>query len=145
MTPRLLVLFAGLFIAPDGLENEDAKKMQGSWIAVGLEHDGIVEDATTKRAAYHFLADKFVFLIGDDEQRITFRLDPSKSPKQFTLGDKGKPTLGIYEFKDDKLRICLPTKGDGKSPTEFTGGRGSMLLTLRRAKEGEIPAKPAKQ
>jgi uncharacterized protein (TIGR03067 family) len=128
-------------------EKGDAQKLQGTWIAVSWAKDGEpARDVEPGKVAFHFRADKLSFLIGKAEQVATFRLDTDKSPKRMTLvdNDNNKTSVAIYEFRDDKLRFCALIKEDGNYPKEFTGAKGHTLITFRRAKEGEVPVKPAR-
>ncbi|HVS35741.1 MAG TPA: TIGR03067 domain-containing protein [Gemmataceae bacterium] len=51
--------------------------------------------------------------------------------------DKGTRSLGIYEVKDDVLRICLAKPGNER-PTEFSSkeGSGRNIIVLRRRRDG---------
>jgi uncharacterized protein (TIGR03067 family) len=60
--------------------------------------------------------------------KAQFTNDPAKSPKTIdyvhTAGsNKGKTTLGIYEFDADLLKICMAAPGS-KRPTKFESVRG---------------------
>jgi uncharacterized protein (TIGR03067 family) len=73
---------------------------------------------------------------------LSKHLDPSKKPRTITYPYEGKITFyGIYEVKDDELRIC----GDGvdtateknpeaRRPRKFDSKEG-LLLVFRREKK----------
>jgi uncharacterized protein (TIGR03067 family) len=60
--------------------------------------------------------------------KAQFTNDPSKSPKTLdyvhtAASNKGKTTLGIYQFDADLLKICMAAPGS-KRPTKFESTRG---------------------
>jgi len=110
---------------------EDAAKLQGAWVRIYVDVDGKKTDDGKKKAGEAVTlvvkGDKF----GDD----TFKLDPTKKPKQIDLtivNDKGKSMTwpGIYELKGDELKVCFPFPFEGKfdkiaiRPTAFGSKRG---------------------
>ena len=76
----------------------------------------------------------------------TYRLDPTKSPRQidFTFsGEVQMIALGIYQLDGDKLKLCLcvdPVKFDQR-PTEMAtkAGQTRIILTLKRVAGAERP------
>lgn len=89
-----------------------------------------------------------------DDVRLSFKVDPSKSPRQIdlTLLDgphKGTTLRGMYEFKGGGWWICFAEPGssvDRPSKVEYGTGEGRTMVILRRAPvetgAGEVP--PAK-
>lgn len=66
-------------------------------------------------------------------------LDPSKSPKEFKMQlrgwQNGKFLFGIYEIKNDRLKICWsPT---GEKPMDFGAKEDRLSLSMAR----KIPSK----
>jgi uncharacterized protein (TIGR03067 family) len=132
----ILVLGAG--------EATDAKKetakFQGTWNLSALTYDG----------EEHKLKFKIVFkgnegvVEGNDQveteyAKIKFKLDPAASPKNMDItvigGSQTDSKMeGIYELKDDELRICAKVFGGGR-PSEFKAPDGSttVLLVLKKA------------
>src|SRR5690242_9408153 len=121
MTPcRFLLTGVGLLgvaILGRGQDREaDARRIVGIWKVVSGEKQGTQE----KDALGH----RFVFgqeiLTFEDARgkpvppRTRYRLHPEKSPKEIDIidaeGDGGKggraASLGIYELKGDRLRVC---------------------------------------
>jgi uncharacterized protein (TIGR03067 family) len=82
---------------------------------------------------------------GDGEVRkeygkLSFKLDPSTMPKCIDLKVSEGTQLnlameGIYDLKDDQLRICINVLGQDR-PTEFKSPDGAsiVVLTLKRKK-----------
>ena len=72
--------------------------------------------------------------------KISFKLDPSTTPGcvDMTIGagvQKDAVIEGIYQLKDDELRICARVFGKDR-PIEFSSPEGSsiVLLVLKREK-----------
>lgn len=146
MTLRLILLVAaGFFIAADDKDDavkKELKNLEGTWKVVAMERDGKQEpDEVAKAPEFTFKGDKIVFKTGDKEREMTFKIDPTKKPKEIDLGEasagqvsKGK---GIYIFNTEKgeLKICVG-KRDGDRPTEFATkeGTGVSIITFKRAK-----------
>lgn len=62
----------------------------------------------------------------------TFRLDPSKSPRQIDLINRNDRIYrGIYKLEDDDLVICLDRGEDGPRPTDFKAPEGSERVLFR--------------
>ena len=73
--------------------------------------------------------DRGTFTRGDQVTHGSYALDESASPRSINITiadgpDKGKKKLGIYEVKDNVLRLCVGPVG-GKRPARFesTAGR----------------------
>jgi uncharacterized protein (TIGR03067 family) len=69
---------------------------------------------------------------------VKFKLDPAKKPKTIDMtAEKAKQeqVLGIYELKDDDLKLCF-AKGGGERPTEFISkaGTNQTVIVLKRVK-----------
>ncbi len=138
----------GLFvIATSALgfgDTKDAKKelekFAGVWEIKDLNYNG----------KEHNLKFKFTFkgnegvVEGNDQvaaeyARIKIKLDPSATPKFVDIavaaGSQADATMeGIYEFKNEELRICAKVFGKDR-PSEFAAPAGSsiFLMTLKRA------------
>jgi uncharacterized protein (TIGR03067 family) len=72
------------------------------------------------------------------KEKMTFRLDPSKSPKQIDfINAMQEEVQGIYELEKDSLKLCF----DRKRPIKFAAGKdGPEILMLIRKKAGVLPA-----
>jgi uncharacterized protein (TIGR03067 family) len=147
MSKRLAVLC--LFLAPlaahafqsaeDRLKREE-EKLAGTWRVVSVEAGGqAVPQQQFRGLKMTFKAGKFTAQKGQgDKQEGTYKLDPSKNPKQIDISRKngpkeGRNQLGIYSLAGNTLKIC--TFGSDKSrPDSFdTRDRpAATLMTLRR-------------
>jgi RNA polymerase sigma factor (sigma-70 family) len=79
--------------------------------------------------------------IDDAVHPCEFKIDPGQDPKQIDItlqlkrGDR--TLLGIYEIKDDTLKVCYFASNNGRRPTEFATKEGvnTGLIVLTRAKK----------
>jgi uncharacterized protein (TIGR03067 family) len=140
----LTVLVVGLLIGADETKkdekNEDAKKIQGSWVVVSMEREGKkapVEEG--KGITVTFAADgKVTIKTPDNEINGTYKLDSGKKVKQITLEAKDEKTLhGIYKLDSDQLTICAIDTSADERPTEFATKEGNQarLIVLKREKK----------
>jgi uncharacterized protein (TIGR03067 family) len=118
---------------------KDTAKFQGTWTVDTLTYDG----------KEHKLKFNIVFKGNDgtvknnekvqnEYAKIKFKLDPSSKPRSMDItitdGSQTDSTMkGIYEWKDDELRICAKVFGTER-PKEFDAPEGSstVLLVLKR-------------
>jgi uncharacterized protein (TIGR03067 family) len=128
----------------DAVKKERAK-MQGIWQVVSSEEDA--------QATPDFIVQNLKIVIKDDQislkgvedllkkfGKITMVVDPATTPKiiDFKIdagSEKGMTYEGIYELKDDTLKICASTRS-GNRPDEFKTSAGSnrVLFVLKRDK-----------
>ena len=125
---------------------DEGKKLQGEWRVVEAEANG-------KKAAKddYEIANMRIVIDGagitfaprdgnGKERKKTFKLDPSKSPKEIDTTsldgkEKDQTAAGIYKLDKDKLTICIskdPTIRPKKFKTD--ADNGFMVLTLERVK-----------
>ena len=140
----LLICVAGLLIGA-AQEGTDAEKFQGTWTITVMEKRGEKQpEEKLKDLRAVIEGDSFRLKMGDQEgERATIKLDPSKTPKAIDLqpatpGRKEtRPSRGIYELKDDTLKLCWRKEG-GERPTDFAtkaGDRDLVLMILKREKK----------
>jgi uncharacterized protein (TIGR03067 family) len=146
MKRMLLVLAVGLLVAADDTKKDEAVKkdkklLEGKWTLVSSVIEGQKAEGDDARGEIVFTDGKFE---AKDAEGIvhkgSFEIDPTKSPKTLdsipSEGDEaGQTHYGIYELKDDSLKLCIAT-GGGERPTDFMadGKNGRMLLVYKRAK-----------
>lgn len=118
------------------------KEWQGKWQVVGLKSGDIeLEEDFVKKFACSIKGTDMVWTVNDQtiNAKVTF-IGTEDAPRPIDIvavgGDQdGRVYEGIYELKDDTLRLCLSTSTDIKvRPTEFVapGGSTLVLITLRR-------------
>jgi uncharacterized protein (TIGR03067 family) len=138
---------------------DDAKAIQGVWVAASMEANGKPAPAeAVKVMRFTFKADTLLIrgnFRDEREEEFTFKLDAASSPKHLDIipadkdKEKGQVTiLGIYELKGDDLKVCIRhAKSDKGRPAEFATTPDSelVLVVFKRepAKDAAPPKKPA--
>lgn len=116
---------------------QDTETILGTWALSSLEMGGKdVPEEKAQRTKVTFTADgKFKTAFTGGEINGTYRLDPSKKPKEITFVADGKTMAGIYELDGDNLQICSAWFGEER-PREFVTKAGSktQLAIYRREK-----------
>jgi len=143
----MTAVVVGLLLGADAKDDvkKEKEKLQGTWKCVMLEEKG-ESKADTEDLRIVFDGDNFSVKRGDETMiKGTFKLDPSKNPKEVDLevqggikaeGDIGKTAQGIYILKGDELKLCVLHPGGTDRPSEFSAPAGSerMFITLKREK-----------
>lgn len=141
----LLVLTAPTLLADeaDELAKKDLKKLEGVWTVSALAYNG--KDDSKFNLKFTFKGDEVVIEGNDavkkEYAKLKLKLTPSVSPKQVDITVAGGQQLdakieGIYELKDDELKLCAKVFGLER-PIEFASPDGSSiaLLVLKREKQ----------
>jgi uncharacterized protein (TIGR03067 family) len=145
LTPLAYGLAFVIPVRADDAKN-DLEKFQGTWRMDLLVDNG--RKASAEEAGKFQVTikgDKFVVkseLLADIS--ITIKLMPREKGKEkenpaaidLTQDDdakKERKVLGIYKIDGDTLTICA-SNDDKKRPTEFAGGKGVILVVLKRQK-----------
>ncbi|HLX63219.1 MAG TPA: TIGR03067 domain-containing protein [Planctomycetota bacterium] len=123
-------------------EDEDAKKMEGSWTIESVTSKGEKQPAEQlKDITMVITGNKMQMKLKDEAvSTVTFKLDGEQKPKHIDLthvdGDqKDKVELGIYELDGDTLKLTSSDPGE-KRPEAFESAAGSKIdfLVLKRKK-----------
>jgi uncharacterized protein (TIGR03067 family) len=137
MIRRLHVLAVGLslLLAP-AARADDSKDMQGTWVVVSSERDGVTGDNPDDKLVVK--GDKIMIMRSSTnrEDPVTFKLDAAQKPKHLNLTTPGRQSIkGIYELQGDNLKICFGKPGSER-PADFKTkeNSGFMCVTLKRAK-----------
>jgi uncharacterized protein (TIGR03067 family) len=117
---------------------KDEKAILGTWTVESYQEGGQkAAKEVIETLSVVFSADgKMKAIQGEKEQELTWKLDPGKKPKQFSVtNDKGREVLGIYKLDGDTLTVCWARGGD--RPDEFASKKGTsvVLQVLKRQKE----------
>jgi uncharacterized protein (TIGR03067 family) len=141
----LLVAAIGVTVAaePEAEDvNKELKKFNGTWVILSAEVSGRKQPPDTlKGLELTFKGDKVTFKTPKGNWEGTMTVDPNANPKQYeataTSPDGKKITsYGVYEFKDDTLRLCYVIGNKDKRPKEFKTKEGTMtsLIVYQRKK-----------
>lgn len=139
----VLVLATGAEGAKEDAAAEDLKRMQGDWVVVSMEADGMKipdEDAMAYFRSVkgdRYTMSRYRKVAG----KGTIKLDATKKPRAIDALPAGasgeaKSLLGIYEFEGNKLKLCFARPGMPR-PTEFSAKEdsGHTLTIWQREKE----------
>jgi uncharacterized protein (TIGR03067 family) len=118
----------------------DASQFQGTWTITSLTVDGReVEDTRIKGSRLVVKGRGYTVTLGEQVLKVTFKLDPAKTPKALDLtywdeATEGRRFQGIYKLEGDTVTMCRPTRPEGERPTGFAApaDSGLVLIVLRR-------------
>jgi uncharacterized protein (TIGR03067 family) len=121
-------------------EKKEFDKFAGTWSMAECVYDGT--DHSKLKLKVKFKGDEGTIegneKVLDQYGKIKIKLDPSAKPKAIDIlisaGSQTDAKLpGIYEWKDDEIRICATVFGLTR-PKEFAAPDGSsaVLLVLKR-------------
>lgn len=113
------------------------ESIQGTWTVVSIEDSGKKQDIP-KDNKVTITKDKITIEAGGKTvSEHAYKLDSSKSPKWIDVTARGEKMPGIYELKDDVLKICNNENPRGKRSTRFESKANSeneVLMVFKRAK-----------
>lgn len=106
----------------------------GTWVMVAVQHDG-VQYPESRFKGSELVFERQEFMTRRDDRvdgRGIYKLVASKTPKEIDRTFKagvaaGKAQLGIYEVKDDTLRLCMVFEPDPR-PTTFESPKGARSI-----------------
>ncbi len=132
--PVLLVF--SLVAFPVWSQDDEAKKLQGNWTVVALEAGGKPvpeEQVKAVNLQLTFKENKLTTQSAGETKEGTFKLDPTKKPKEIDVTFGVKTSKGIYQLEGDTLKLCL---SEGERPTEFATkpGVNAGCMTLKKDK-----------
>jgi uncharacterized protein (TIGR03067 family) len=138
MKPTLLLtlpLVLVLGVAAGDAGKSDLDKLQGAWTIVSVQVQGMKETKPEGDTVV-FAGNKVTFTIGGEKDVTDFKIDATRKPKWFDIPSGAYKSVGIYELKDDTLRVCLNQTGKDR-PTALKSEKDTpneRLFVLRRAK-----------
>ena len=131
--------------APAEDKKKDEDKIQGTWAIVSAQSGGEDKPGGTKDVKFVIKGDLITIQEPKregKEEKAKFKLDATKKPKTIDLipsdrGGKEELMPGIYELKDDELKLCFVKGTKGERPTEFSSKAGTeqVLIVLKREKK----------
>lgn len=129
----LCVLGTGTSPAQEDRNNEDLKKLQGKWKVSNCIYDGKEVDAE-RGNPWTFSGNRYK--VDGALEEFSIALNASKRPKEmeWRVGDAPQSIKGIYALENDTLKFCYDSR---PNRFESKSGSGRLLLTLKRASEGQ--------
>jgi uncharacterized protein (TIGR03067 family) len=130
----------------DDAVKKEREKFQGVWQVVSSEEDGNPTPDFIVQALKIEIKGDQITLKGVEDLikkfgKVTLVIDPSTTPKILDFkvdagSEKNNVFEGIYEMKDDVLKICASTRNGGNRPDEFKtkAGANRVLFVLKREK-----------
>jgi len=137
----LFVVAAGLLVAADAKEDlkKELDKLKGNWSVTAVEvpkGEKGPSDNELKQLKVVFTDDKMSIKFGDEEDKpATYKLDPSKKPKEIDATRGDKTLKGIYALEGDTLKICFSEKGERPKEFKADADTRAAVMTLQRAKK----------
>ena len=131
---------AGLLFAADS--EKELKKFEGTWTLSSGEADGKpLTEKQLKGGKLVIKGDHYTVTIPDkDKMTGTQKVDPAKTPKAIDISDdsgpnKGKTSLGIYEFKGEEFHCVFSAPGKDR-PAKFStaADSGQWLHVWKKSK-----------
>jgi uncharacterized protein (TIGR03067 family) len=139
----LLSMILSLILAPavsHGEDKEDAKSMEGTWLAASAELAGQPwPEELVKSIKLEMMDSQYTVTVGRAVDKGKVTIDPSKKPKAIDVTgtdgpNKGKTFLAIYEVTKDTLKVCYDLSGKER-PTEFKTKAGTQLFLVTYKRE----------
>lgn len=140
MRPNKLVLIVTIFAAASCLRGEDPTKdtplLQGTWVATDAELGGKkFPDDAIKTMSMEFDGTQYVSRLGEKADRGSYKIDGNKSPKSIEMTsvkgpNAGKTFVGIYELKEEQLRVCLDLGGKHRPKDFETTDKPQRVLVI---------------
>ncbi len=126
ITLTLLCLFLIPSSAQDDAVKKEQDKLQGQWKLLSGEDSGLpIAKDSLGDFKLVITGTSYVFHAGDEVEKGNFKVNPATTPAQLDIeiaegSYKGDKQLGIYEFKDSKLKFCLAQPGGMTRPAKFS-------------------------
>ena len=139
MASVLASTFAIAFLVAAGPE-DDAQKLQGTWVMVRGETDGqALPPETVKSARLVIEGNRHTVTVGNDKMVGTHHLDSTTKPKSIDTRDtegpfKGMTLHGIYRLRGDEFTVCFAGP-DKRRPKKFTTEASEAVLLHTWKKE----------
>ncbi len=105
---------------------DDYDKIEGTWRLTRAEAGG-------KKVAAVKLGKQDIVIKGgkmqtpDQDDAVSFKLDPSQDPKAIDIYEGRNTIPGIYALDGDELKLCYE-RGAKMRPTKFATQSGSRLI-----------------
>jgi RNA polymerase sigma factor (sigma-70 family) len=129
-----LVALCLFLLLPAKKPKTDQELLQGTWIAVAVWAGQQPLPAAGVR--FTFTGDQCTASFGDATLPTTYRLEPTRDPKEidFSRG-RGGSLPGIYRVDGDRLQLCLNMQGPQR-PTDLAQQPDPRLFLYEFRREG---------
>jgi RNA polymerase sigma factor (sigma-70 family) len=119
-------------------DSKDEEKILGTWVPVSEERAGEkkVEEQLKGLQLIFAAGGQITQKQGEREEGGTYKLDPTKRPREIDVSADNKMLPGIYKIEGDTLTVCVD-HGGMERPTEFAAKPGThvILVVLKREKK----------
>jgi uncharacterized protein (TIGR03067 family) len=136
----LLLLWALALPATLPAQDKTKDTLEGEWTVVSLHSLGKpLGDDQLKQYKLVVKGDEWVQTTDGAERRMTFKVDPTKSPKEidFTAVNPGGRARwqAIYNLEGDTLTVCRANQVNPTRPKEFKASLAVELTVYKRAEK----------
>ncbi len=142
--PPMTVQFKNMRLKQGAAENAssggatDLRQIQGSWQVTAAQRNGeALNGENITNTIVIVTGNSYRTIGGNQVDRGTFTIDPSKNPKQMDIKTGNEETLlAIYEVGPDHMRVCYALEGE--RPTGFVTSNADpriLLLDYKRKKD----------
>lgn len=160
VTTRTVGSFAlgcGLLLAASAVADDadvELKKFQGTWDVIELVENGKVLSAEKIKQVLpsggraQVIENAIIFRSPRDGQQHakTFSIKPAEYPKHIDIGDsQGNRSLGIYQFDQGNLIICVAGRPEAPRPDSFSAEADSQRMRMVLKKSSAVSKPVARE
>jgi uncharacterized protein (TIGR03067 family) len=138
MIASLASVFA-LALVVTGSAQDDASKLNGTWVLVGGEQDGKPLPQDSIQGIKMVIdSNKYTLIVGSEKMVSALHLDSATKPKSIDAKATGGPykdktLLGIYRFQGDEFTVCFAPPGKDRPKNSTTkSGTGTFVHVWKR-------------
>lgn len=135
-TAIALMSFVAAPVPKDDPVKDAQAALQGEWKFLSWTKLNRDNPELVKKGKVVVAGDTLTIKIDDEDNAMTFALDPTTDPPTFDFKGKngGKDIRGIYKLDKDKLTICFGIEGSLR-PTDYKPGRDNGVMVLELVKK----------
>ena len=118
-------------IPQEATVKSELAKLQGDWKIVS----GTLPEEFMRKTTLTFREDRLIFTADSTRTELRFRLHLERQPYEIDLFKGERKSPGIYDVREDQLRLCYEVDGRAVRPHRFEAVSGTeVLLILKRKK-----------